>query len=173
MNLADYCLENSTKTSFFPEPILLQQPFSVGSHEYTLKWDSRCFFQVNPEQNEQLVELVCTKAGNVTGKKILDLFCGMGNFSIPLGLAGAEVTGIELNKHSIQAARKNARMPGYKRTDSLPVMSAVTCNGSVKKSPVLILSCLTRPARVLVGQQNYCFDWKRTKSSTSPVTLPP
>lgn len=112
IKLRNIALKFNRKTSFFPEPILLQQPFSVGSHEYTLKWDSRCFFQVNPEQNQQLVELVCTRAGNVTGRKILDLFCGMGNFSIPLGLAGAEVTGIELNKHSIRATRRNAQDAG-------------------------------------------------------------
>ncbi len=100
--------QSRKKTTFLPKPVLLQQQFSAGSQAYTLSWDSRCFFQVNPEQNRQLVDLVMDHAGAVSGKTILDLFCGMGNFSIPLALAGAEVTGIELNKFAIHAARANA-----------------------------------------------------------------
>ncbi len=105
-------LQRQRKTTFVSKPLLLQQSFSLGSHTYTLGWDSRCFFQVNPEQNEQLVNLTLKKAGPVDGKKVLDLFCGMGNFSIPLALAGAEVTGIEHNTFSIQAAQKNAQDAG-------------------------------------------------------------
>lgn len=42
----------------------------------------------------------------------LDLFCGMGNFSIPLGLAGATVTGIEHNRRSTHWAEHNSRSNG-------------------------------------------------------------
>jgi len=103
------------QTSFFPKPALLQQHFSTGNHKYSLEWDSRCFFQVNPDQNQHLVELACRQAGMVADKTILDLFCGMGNFSIPLAMAGAKVTGVELNKHSIAAARENARNAGIQK----------------------------------------------------------
>ncbi|HEB68099.1 MAG TPA: class I SAM-dependent RNA methyltransferase [Desulfobulbus sp.] len=96
------------KTKFFPEPVSLRQRFPTGNQGYTLSWDSRSFFQVNPGQNRQLVELVTKHTGPVSGKTVLDLFCGMGNFSIPLARAGAEVTGIELNKFAINAARINA-----------------------------------------------------------------
>ena len=79
---------------------------------YTLHWDSQCFFQVNPEQNRQLVQIVLEHAGDVTGQRVLDLFCGMGNFSIPLALAGARVTGVEWNRRAIAAARSNAASVG-------------------------------------------------------------
>ena len=106
--LRGIAFKSRKKTTFLPKPVLLQQQFSADSQSYTLSWDSRCFFQVNPEQNRQLVDLVMKHAGTVSGKTILDLFCGMGNFSIPLACAGAEVTGIELNKFAIHAARANA-----------------------------------------------------------------
>ncbi|MCF6187529.1 MAG: class I SAM-dependent RNA methyltransferase [Desulfobulbaceae bacterium] len=118
--LRGLAFKSRKKTNFFPEPVSLQQGFSTGNQSYTLTWDSRCFFQVNPKQNRQLVELVLTGAGAVAGKKILDLFCGMGNFSVPLSLAGAEITGIELNKYSIHAARKNARNAGIQGDHFIP-----------------------------------------------------
>ncbi|MCI5147359.1 MAG: class I SAM-dependent RNA methyltransferase, partial [Candidatus Electrothrix sp. AR3] len=89
-------------------PLMQQLSLPDLQQEYTLSWSGGCFSQVNPDQNEQLVQLVCTLAGNLQGKTVLDLYCGMGNFSIPLGLAGATVTGIEGNRESIKQARKNA-----------------------------------------------------------------
>jgi len=86
---------------------ILRQDFSLAGHAYFLQWDCRSFFQVNPLQNEQLVRLVLELAGEISGKKVLDLYCGMGNFTIPCALAGAEVHGMEVNPHAIQAAIAN------------------------------------------------------------------
>jgi len=100
------------KTSFFPGILPLQQQFSPAALRYTLSWDSRCFFQVNPEQNRQLVALALRHTGDLSGRKVLDLFCGMGNFSIPFARSGAEVTGVEHNRPAIEAARKNVGSEG-------------------------------------------------------------
>ncbi len=88
------------------------QTFGSGLSSYILQWDNQCFFQVNPLQNRRLVQLVLECVGNLTGRRVLDLFCGMGNFSIPMALAGAAVTGVEWNRHAIDAARKNGRNAG-------------------------------------------------------------
>ncbi|MCI5222771.1 MAG: class I SAM-dependent RNA methyltransferase, partial [Candidatus Electrothrix sp. AR4] len=69
-----------------------------------------CFFQVNPGQNEQLIQRACSLAGDLSGKTVLDLYSGMGNFSIPLGLCGGAVTGIEGNLESVEWAKKNAAL---------------------------------------------------------------
>ena len=106
--LQQVAIKLKRQTTFFPKRTPLQQHFSTGNQKYTLQWDSRSFFQINPEQNEQLVERIFQKAKNIAGKKILDLYCGMGNFSIPLALNGATVTGLEINPHAIAAAKKNA-----------------------------------------------------------------
>jgi 23S rRNA (uracil1939-C5)-methyltransferase len=94
----------------------LSQHFTVLGHSYRLEWDHRCFFQVNPRQNIQMIEraLGLLKIGP-RSFSALDLFCGMGNFSIPLGLMGAQVTGIEHNRRSIHWAEHNSRqadLPG-------------------------------------------------------------
>jgi len=93
-----------------------RQSFAAGSVPYTLHWDRQSFFQVNPLQNERLVRLVLELVGNPAGKRVLDLFCGMGNFSIPLALAGAEVTGVEWNRQAVATGRKNAHSAGLANT---------------------------------------------------------
>jgi len=87
-----------------------------ASRDYTLSWSPGCFSQINAAQNRQLVQLVCKLAGTIKNATILDLYCGTGNFSIPLALLGAAVTGIERNPESIRWAKYNAEAAG------------VTCN---------------------------------------------
>lgn len=95
----------------------LRQEFEVAGRRYTLTWDHRCFFQVNPVQNERLVALAL---GLLPPRDqpfpALDLFSGMGNFSVPLGLLGARVTGIEHNPHSLGHAAANCRESGLERS---------------------------------------------------------
>lgn len=88
----------------------LRQDFdaSVCEHPYSLSWTPGCFFQANALLNEQLIKLACSLMGNTKGKTVLDLFCGMGNFSIPLALQGALVTAIEHNEECIAQANTNA-----------------------------------------------------------------
>ena len=81
----------------------------LEDHFCSLSWSGGCFSQVNPGQNEELINLVCKAAGDLHGKTVLDLYCGMGNFSIPLGYCGGTVTGIEGNPESIHWAEENAR----------------------------------------------------------------
>jgi 23S rRNA (uracil1939-C5)-methyltransferase len=99
-----------------PQAVPLTQHVQLDKKNCTLSWSGGCFSQVNPGQNEQLIRLVCDLAGafseNLSGKTVLDLYCGMGNFSVPLGLCGGTVTGIEGNQESIRWAEKNARQAG-------------------------------------------------------------
>ncbi len=77
-----------------------------------LAYGSGGFAQVNLEQNRELVSAVL-RAAELTGKeRVLDLFCGMGNFSLPLARQAGEVTGVEEHPASIEKARQNARRNG-------------------------------------------------------------
>lgn len=81
-----------------------------------LLWEAGGFCQVNLQQNKQLIKIVFEFC-NVTGEEtILDLFCGMGNFSIPLAGQAKEVTGIEGQGSSIRCAKLNAVINGLTNT---------------------------------------------------------
>src|SRR5690554_7487476 len=50
------------------------------------------------------------------GERVLDLFCGVGNFSLPLARAGALVTGVEGSAEMVERAAANARLNGLGQT---------------------------------------------------------
>ena len=70
------------------------------------------FAQVNLAQNRRLVSEVLTALEDTTPGRVLDLFCGMGNFSLPLARIASEVVGVEDYPPSIAKARENALRNG-------------------------------------------------------------
>lgn len=66
------------------------------------------FCQVNLGQNERLVRQVLAWAEVGREDDVLDLFCGMGNFSLPLALGCRRVVGSDLQRSSIRGAQHNA-----------------------------------------------------------------
>ena len=67
-------------------------------------YDARSFFQGNLYLVPQLVE---TALGGARGKSALDLYCGVGLFTLPLARRFERVSGVEANDKAIDAARKN------------------------------------------------------------------
>lgn len=66
------------------------------------------FVQVNGRLNRAMIELVVEKLAPESGMRILDLFCGLGNFTLPLARHGAEVLGLEGDEELVALARSNA-----------------------------------------------------------------
>lgn len=73
-----------------------------------LDWEIGGFCQVNIEQNEKLIHYLRKLCHNCRDHDVLDLFCGMGNFSIPLAMCTRSITGIEGQGSSIRCARFNS-----------------------------------------------------------------
>ncbi|MEW5947792.1 MAG: 23S rRNA (uracil(1939)-C(5))-methyltransferase RlmD [Thermodesulfobacteriota bacterium] len=65
------------------------------------------FAQVNTSQNDILITKVMEWADISSDHKALDLFCGMGNFTLPLARKAKEVTGIEAHRLSVKNALFN------------------------------------------------------------------
>ncbi len=84
----------------------------VGSDPVTLQAGPGCFTQVNPDQNSRMVDHVLALADLQGQERVLDLFCGIGNFSLPLARQAGEVVGVEDYAPSIASARKNATNNG-------------------------------------------------------------
>jgi len=72
----------------------------------------RCggFSQVNYDQNRAMIRTVLEWAELKGNERILDLYCGNGNFSLPISRSCAEIIGVEEYGDSIEDAVSNARI---------------------------------------------------------------
>jgi 23S rRNA (uracil1939-C5)-methyltransferase len=83
-----------------------------GSPQRTLHFGRGGFSQVNYPQNLALISTVHRMAQLAGSERVLDLYCGNGNFSLPLAHFAAEIVGVEGYAPSIEDARRNARDNG-------------------------------------------------------------
>ncbi|MCS6118485.1 23S rRNA (uracil(1939)-C(5))-methyltransferase RlmD [Shewanella baltica] len=67
------------------------------------------FVQVNGQINKAMVAQAMDWLAPAPDERILDLFCGMGNFSLPLAKMGADVIGVEGVAEMVTQARVNAK----------------------------------------------------------------
>lgn len=85
-----------------------------GSSGYALDIGFRPgdFIQVNADINRQLVETVLEWLRPAANDRIMDLFAGVGNFSLPIALSGARVTAIEGSNSMVSRLDDNAQQAG-------------------------------------------------------------
>jgi len=70
------------------------------------------FTQVNHAVNRLLVSRALRLLDPRPGERIGDLFCGLGNFSLPIAMRGAQVIGLEGAPGLVERARENALANG-------------------------------------------------------------
>ncbi len=74
---------------------------------YTYKIFPSSFFQTNSEGAELLQQRV---RAHVKGARVLDLYCGLGFFTIDFAAQGKKTFGVELDAAAIELARENAKL---------------------------------------------------------------
>ncbi|WP_425918827.1 23S rRNA (uracil(1939)-C(5))-methyltransferase RlmD [Acinetobacter sp. TSRC1-2] len=82
--------------------------------EFDVKFDFNPldFTQVNSTINPQMVKLACDLLQLQQGERVLDLFCGLGNFSLPLARCVGEtgqVIAVEGSEEMVQRGTENAK----------------------------------------------------------------
>ncbi|WP_050992145.1 23S rRNA (uracil(1939)-C(5))-methyltransferase RlmD [Pseudoxanthomonas sp. GW2] len=70
------------------------------------------FIQVNARLNEQMIARALELLDTSPGHRVLDLFCGLGNFTLPLARQVREVVGVEGDPGLVARARANAEHNG-------------------------------------------------------------
>ena len=91
--------------------------YSLPHFDVTLEFQPTDFVQVNGELNEQMVDRVTQLLALTCDDEVLDLFCGLGNFSLPLARMSKHVVGVEGEAGLVERARQNARRNGLENAE--------------------------------------------------------
>ena len=82
--------------------------YSLPAFEVTLEFRPTDFTQVNGVMNRHIVDQAVALLEPGPEERILDLFCGLGNFTLPIARTAGSVVGVEGDAKLIQRARDNA-----------------------------------------------------------------
>lgn len=85
------------------------------------------FTQINTDTNRLMVSRVVKMLDIRQGERIADLFCGLGNFSLPMAKSGADVVGIEGAENLVRRAQQNARLNGCDRQTDFIAANLFDC----------------------------------------------
>ena len=86
--------------------------YRLPQFDVTLEFRPTDFIQVNGAVNAAMVSRVLELLAPDAGASVLDLFCGLGNFTLPLARRVARAVGIEGSAALVERARHNAAMNG-------------------------------------------------------------
>jgi 23S rRNA (uracil1939-C5)-methyltransferase len=86
--------------------------YELAEHAVEMFFTPTDFTQVNHRINEVLVRRAMSLLQPAAGERIADLFCGLGNFTLPIARTGATVFGVEGSAALIRRAGENARRNG-------------------------------------------------------------
>ncbi|MBU8906154.1 23S rRNA (uracil(1939)-C(5))-methyltransferase RlmD [Desertibacillus haloalkaliphilus] len=89
----------------------------IAGYRFRLWFDT--FFQTNPTQAQKLVDIALEMAEPKETEKVIDLFCGVGTFSLPFASRVDKLAGIEIVESSIESAKRNASENGLDNTTFL------------------------------------------------------
>ena len=111
-----------------PDTVQLFYPADGASLSYTLpefdlelNFSPTEFTQVNHAINRVLLRRAMALLAPVAGERVADMFCGLGNFTLPIARSGADVVGIEGSDALVRRAAENAAANGLSERTSFGV----------------------------------------------------
>ncbi len=101
-------------------PLWPEQPrlaFRIGSgdvrfDDVELEFEPLDFVQVNADMNQRMMARTLELLDPQPTDRVLDLFCGLGNFTLPIARRVAEVVGVEGEHGLVERAAQNAARNG-------------------------------------------------------------
>ena len=82
----------------------------AGGHRFRV--DAASFFQPSEAAAEALIASVLEAAALEGGERVVDLYCGVGTFTVPLAGRAAQVLGVEGNPRAARDAEFNIKEAG-------------------------------------------------------------
>ncbi|WP_154223325.1 23S rRNA (uracil(1939)-C(5))-methyltransferase RlmD [Marinicella rhabdoformis] len=89
-----------------------QLAFSLPHYGLNYHFLPNDFIQVNRKMNEKMIKQALAAMDLEANDVVLDLFCGLGNFTLPMAQTAAQVVGVEGDERLVERARHNAELNG-------------------------------------------------------------
>lgn len=106
-----------TASPLWPEES--QLVYALPDYDVSYEFLPTDFTQVNADMNKKMVKQAIELLELKEDSKVLDLFCGIGNFSLPLARTCQQVIGIEGSDVMVERANKNASNNNIKNIEYL------------------------------------------------------
>ena len=97
-----------TIKKLFPKDLRQDFFYELPDFSLRLSFSLGDFTQINLEANRHLVNSVVSLLDLKKDDRVLDAFCGIGNFSLPIARSASIVYGVEYSESSVKRARINA-----------------------------------------------------------------
>lgn len=107
--------------------------YRLPAFDLELEFQPWHFVQINSAINRQLVERACAALQIGPEDRVLDLFCGLGNFTLALARRARQVVGVEGDASLVDWARRNAMRNGIENA----VFHAADLTGDLDDAPWL------------------------------------
>jgi len=91
--------------------------YALPDHDIINHFRATDFTQVNMDINRAMINLALELLAPEAEDRVLDLFCGLGNFTLPLARKVAHVTGVEGSSELVIRAKDNALSNGINNSD--------------------------------------------------------
>ncbi len=88
----------------------IDDEMSISKINYRYRLYDGSFVQPNPIVNEKMIEWVLDNVPNTNTRDLLELYCGHGNFTLPLSSKYRKILATEVSKNSIKAAKENCKI---------------------------------------------------------------
>ena len=94
------------------EPSAIELSFRLPAFGLELEFGPSDFIQVNGEMNRKMVDRAVELLDPQEGDRVLDLFCGLGNFTLPVATRAGSVVGVEGDTELVRKGTANASRNG-------------------------------------------------------------
>jgi len=84
--------------------------YSLPEYNLKMAFYPTDFTQINPELNRKMIQQALNLLQLGPEDHVLDLFCGLGNFTLPMATIAAEVTGVEGSQAMVERGYENAKL---------------------------------------------------------------
>jgi len=148
--------------------------YTLEDYSINFRFSPLDFTQINFPINREMIKRVLQLMHPEKSDRLLDLFCGLGNFTLPLAHFSGHVTGVEGAIRLVEKARMNAESNAINNTEFVkadlyaPVIQGEFLQGNYNK---VLLDPPRSGAREVIEQMNFRKIQRLVYVSCNPATL--